>query len=259
MGCCGRVRDPKRPRELHFVFTVAEDVFGEPDVNVEPDGKLTISHLGKPIPLASAAVEVSYNRRKGRKILTRGVTDHRAPNIDPNRPLLDFAVVVGIDTNTAEIAGETVSVGCVVRVVRERDDSQTKVRPVPFVGVELRNVSGDPEKVMWRLFCEKLMSDPAYRPGLPVAIIVDSSLDAIAEINERRQPVIGDWLLPEGFTLFYASSDATTDTALNRLIARCDRDARAILRRIAERHGASNLLVAPVGAPYSRVCFWHPR
>jgi hypothetical protein len=237
------------------MFQVAEDTRVD-GVTVGPGGLRLPAYLGRPIKLAKAAIEVSYPRAKGPKVLFRAPVDPDRPSSDPHAALFTYDVIYAVDTNTQVLDGARVSMTCVRHVRLRQIPGGVEESGIPQVAVELHNVIGDPERVAWKLVCEALMEDPAFRPDLRVALIVDSSLDALDDMNSRMQPVIDDWYLPDQFKLLYATSDSATATIGNRAIKDCDSIAAGLLRRLEGNLNRGTLQEAHPRAPYSHVRTW---
>ena len=246
---------PVRPREVSLIFQVPETTKVD-GIVLGPDGSISLVRGGHPIQLSEAAVEFAYSRSKRRKVLFRADIDPAAPKLDPHTPLLTYNVVYAVDTNTIQLHGERVSVACAVQCLIRQENGSFFVKPSIAGAMELRNVSGDPERVAWRLFCQCVSEHPQYRPTLRVAMIVDSSLDSLRDFNTRSVPVIDDWFLPPNFTLLYATADAATTTIGNRLMRTCDKNATQVLELIRKARARRNLHEAAPGAPYSHYRNW---
>jgi hypothetical protein len=112
------------------------------------------------------------------------------------------------------------------------------------------------QRVVWRLVCEALMSDPVYHSDLRIALIVDSSLDEIAGINARTSSMINDWMLPDSFTLIYATADSATASIANHLISLCDKQATVLLKRLKTDMNPDTLFEGEEGEPYTHIRNW---
>lgn len=245
----------RKPRQFGLVFQVPETTTVD-GIMIGPRGELVPSFEGEPIRLSSAAVELSYARPKGRKVLLRATIDPQLPNIDPNAPLLTYQAVYAVDTNTRHVNGRPISVSCVVRLGRKQTPNGLELTEMPVAAIELHNVRGNPERVAWRLVCESLIANQDFRPDLRLGLLVDSSLNEIDEINGRTVAVVDDWMLPAGFTLLYASADSNTSTIGNRLIAASDKQATILLRRLQNQGSTQNLHVADETDAWTHIRNW---
>jgi hypothetical protein len=242
----------KHPREMGLVFTVKETTVVH-GVALGDDGVLHLLRDGQPVELASASVELSYARKKGRKVLLRAPVNPARPVVDPHAHLLEYHAVFAVDTNTRTIRGNAVSAGVLVRGLFYRSPDGVVAEPHQnVIAVEFHNATTDPERITWQLVCEELQR---LLPDKRIGILVDSALDNLAGFNTRSTAVVDDWYLPANFALVY-SSDAAMDTVANHLIRRADEEATAVLKLI-EQSDKYRLYPAPPRAPYSRFC-WRP-
>jgi hypothetical protein len=68
---------------------------------------------------------------------------------------------------------------------------------------------------------------------LPVAMIVDSEMDRLPNFNNGTESLVGDFTVPPGYTLIYASAErGTTENAANLAISHCDKWATQVLKII---------------------------
>lgn len=253
MVCCSG----KRPREVGIRFTVDKPTKID-GIIIGPNGLLHPALQGQPIDLATAAAELTYDRRKGKKVLFSAPVDPQKPSLDLNAALLSGQVIIGVDTNT-RLTGQTrVSLTCVVECVVQKNASGYLAEGIPHIAFETHNVIGDPERLGWRLAVEAVRADPHYKPATQVVVVVDSSLSALHQLNSKQLPVLEDWYLPDGFMLIYASADSATASVASQLISTCDKEATALLRRIAsEGVDQARLVAAPAGAGYSHYREWN--
>lgn len=89
------------------------------------------------------------------------------------------------------------------------------------------------EPIGWHLAVTRGAA-PFLRDGKSVGLIVDHDLGGITGYNSGRTPYFGDFVLPNGIALLYASADKT-DTFANILIRECDRGATKILEKVKDR------------------------
>lgn len=249
--CCAL----KKPRECRIMFKVPKKTTVD-GVILGACGKIILTSQGKPVELSDAAVEISYRRDKKRKVVFRATTDIKEPSIDPNLPLSQYHGIYAVDTNTKIIRGIRISVTCVLALQRERTELGLNTISIPMAAIELHNVIGDPERAAWLLVCERLLDNPSFTDNLQIAMIVDSSLGCLDDINKRHMPVFKEKFLPDGFTLFYASSDSTKDSIGNSMIAKCDKHASHILREIENNFHERNLHKADLKDCWSHIRNW---
>lgn len=247
-------RRTEKIREMGIVFTVAETttVTG---VTLGPDGTLMLVNEDGPIKSASAAVEWSYARPKGRKVLFRAPVDASAPTINPHAHLLSYAAVIAVDTNSRRIDGEDVSVTAVTQAIFAKDAESTVMTSRPLCAVELRGLKAAAEKVGWHVAIDYLLQAPGVSEETQIALVVDAHLGEIDGINTRSQGIVEGRMLPPPFTLVYAS-DAAADSVMNDLIRDCHKDANNVLRLIESGQTTRRLIAAPEVELYSHSRWW---
>lgn len=64
-------------------------------------------------------------------------------------------------------------------------------------------------------------------------VIVDSDLNAISAINNRKEPVYGQFLIPERIELVYSTADSA-GTVQKAMIRKCDQYATQRIKRFEE-------------------------
>jgi hypothetical protein len=89
-------------------------------------------------------------------------------------------------------------------------------------------------------------------------MLVDSDLGNHDKINNREIPIFDEFYLPEGFELFFSSSDGGMETLTNRLIRFCDRYSKQVLEWIIEQNDTDSLIIAN-GQPYTHFREWRPK
>jgi hypothetical protein len=103
-----------------------------------------------------------------------------------------------------------------------------------------------------------IMANPAFDPCKKFLIIVDSSLSSLAAINDRREPILGDFMLPPGFHLSYASADTGRHLVHNVIMQHCDKEASRLVDMIKGGMGDPSALL-PSGTPHASLArSWLP-
>jgi hypothetical protein len=256
-----RNKPSMRPREAVLRFSVTKNTkLRGVRVNRETGEIRLIGEDGREIPLATAATEQWYDRdnsRKPKKFTFSAPTDPTAAIIDANARLWQFELIFGVDTNTKTIGATKVSVVTVCQCIKGGTE---KADIVPLGIIELHGVSEDAERIGWQLACEWLGAAvvPAAATSR-VAVVVDSGLQDLPRINARTVPVRSDWVLPEPFTLIYASADSATSSIASVLIADCDRFGTFLLKQLSSSPGQVHLRLAPPGLPFSHFRRWQIR
>jgi hypothetical protein len=203
--------------------------------------------------LSNGFVRTNAAKRTTNKPRTRQTEDvlHNVSTADeaPTARLWQSDRIFGIDTNTSLVDGSPVSVVTCCECIKEATTDINVRHPFtfdPLGQMELHGVTVPPEHLGWRIVCGTLIGQIPELAGKRVAVVVDSSLDELAAINARTLPVNGDWLLPDPFTLIYASADAATSSVASALIRPCDRLGEFSAETIAWSQSGASLRRGPV-------------
>jgi hypothetical protein len=147
----------------------------------------------------------------------------------------------------------SVTVACLVTdIVVDGPKWDAKLRELTHV-LEFEGAVQPPERVGWQLIIEAVLS--AGLP-LPVGLIVDSELGQLEAINNKTEPLCGDFVLPNGFRLIYASGErGTTEYIGNAAVAACDAAATTILN-LSALTGIGFRLVDRPDLPFRRFRCW---
>ena len=121
------------------------------------------------------------------------------------------------------------------------------------VVIELHNVTVAPERLGWWLVVSSAVNQP---PGARIALLVDSELSELAAINLRERALIANFMLPKGFELLYASTDAGGGYLANDLLRACDRNARKVSRLQTGENVPPLREESQRGAPFSHIRVW---
>lgn len=158
---------------------------------------------------------------------TRIVT--KATNLEQNSNCVDdwvknFDVIYAVDTNTKPIHGgkHNFSIGIVYKGnINQIDETGGEIQCELYAGflwIWSGNRKIEPEN--WVCAIEKIKKEESNHKK--IALIVDSELGNYEEYNNRTKPLINDFVLPENFTLIYASADYA-DEWTNKMIRLCDK------------------------------------
>ncbi len=215
-------------------FTVVNVAFDkEVDIQLSPpnnNGTMSFTHVGSDqvaIP-ASITTATAYNRAKRHKVLFQADQNPADIYVEPNEFLTKFRSIFAIDTNTDPTSGISISICLWLSLMQKNTQGQWTIESRYLPAFLFNSQGQSPERFGWHNAILRMISSPDVRK--PVALIVDSSLGSLDKINLRIEPVNEDFLLPEGFTLVYASSDSGSEFIANNLIRQCDVMANAIFR-----------------------------
>lgn len=142
-----------------------------------------------------------------------------------------FDLIIGIDTNTKIIDGESVSVSGVINcIVQKAPESTGYYVNFPWNGAMIfRNCPKElpPEKFGW-LTLLRDRRNVAKRVGF----VTDHDLDNHILYNGRKTPIFKDEYLPANFTMMYGRSDGPNENLLNHLVKLCDKKSTEVLNEI---------------------------
>lgn len=184
-------------------------------------------------PMADVYSEVSYERPKGPKVLTRIPQGADSASFEAEHALeIQFDLVFGVDTNTRTINGRQVSVAGVASYRKGTPTPGASVLWIPdvFLCWEFIDIQSDQkENLGWIAAFEELTHRGIIRDGHRVGMIVDSDLGNIPAYNARTKPVFADKNLPQGVQLVYGSADAGSENFVNRVLQAADKVSNHVL------------------------------
>lgn len=244
-------RQQRKDRGLEVGVRFDKDV-SVTGFQVRSDGRIEFSNSeGEVLSAESVNIGFSYQRKSGkRKVLNRVQCKPGSPVADINEQLTKFGSLFAIDTNTNIIHGSTVSVTVPV-MFRNLSFNRIKWRfDYSYLdGFEFRDCKESPEAVGWKTIIEAIPLEGFPRP---VGIIVDSEFARLSAINARTQPLVGDFVLPDGFEMIFATRDAgTKEFTTNAAIGFCDKASRLLLKKLGSSGDFSGC-VSVEGNSYAR-------
>ncbi|TBG25403.1 hypothetical protein ELG79_09130 [Rhizobium leguminosarum] len=177
-------------------------------------------------PMVNVYSQVSYDRPKGEKVLTRVPQGASTLSFDIQRALLaNFEYTVAVDTNSRTINGRSVSVTAVVAFEEAPPPPGASAHwrlDVPFCWEFIDLRTEKIENFGWLAAYEQLIAGGQISAGTRVGMIVDSDLGNIPKFNTRSAPFFEDRYLPPGVQLVYASADSGSENVVNRVLQTAD-------------------------------------
>lgn len=236
-------RERRRHSQMNERTTIIAVDFGHdqvitglkaPDENGQfPNGFEFYGERGEVVVPKQIKIGSAYKRASNKlKHLTSGPADPSAIQLEPNRHLKSFAHVFAVDTNTITVGSVVVSVTASLRATHIDIDGSgawsAQIEPLPMI--EFHDARVPPERLGWRAVLQMMAT---FHLTGRTALIVDSELGSHDALNRREAEIVPGVLLPDEVTLVYGSSDAgTVESVGNKMLAVCDREARAVFRRI---------------------------
>lgn len=253
-----RKKAPKKPRSKYVHFDFGKEVTLN-SISYDPaTGEAKLFHDGEQKFPVRSWVEHGYERPKGTKVLARAVVSPESAVADVNLVLGRYHELFAVDTNTKEIRGELVSVCGVVGGVAAVSAQGVICHYRPIQCIEYRGVTSSPEKIGWWETIQGICAAPTYLATKRYGVVVDAYLGELEAFNERSQPIVRDFFLPENVSLIYASSDVPNETLANKMLSLADGIASTILNGLAEAPPDSPPEVVQ-DMPYSARRYWRMR
>ncbi|WP_156397728.1 hypothetical protein [Rhizobium sp. Root1204] len=229
-----RKNQPTKKRIEHLYGTTVGNI-DSLIIRVNPaTGSVEFGH-----PMSNVYSEMSYERAKGPKVLTRIPQTARSVSFEAEFALeTHYDLVFGVDTNTRTVNGRNVSVTGVISYKKATPPPGKDIFWKPDVAfawefIDLR--TDQKENFGWLSAFEELIRRGVIRDNHRVGLIVDSDLGNIPAYNARTKPVFADTSLPQGVQLIYASADAGSENFANRVLQAADKASNQVLDMIA--HG----------------------
>jgi hypothetical protein len=235
---------PEKPRSVALTFQMGSAIATSLEVS---GGEIIFRNAeGQLVSPKSGKLQSQYPRTKGPKVLSASPMLMDQPlYYAPDYNLLPYDTILAVDSNTRTIKGIEVSVASIVACRWRVRDLPSPIADVgPTQAIELRGTTCHPDLIAWKHVLKGVGDNPEFKPEGKLALIVDSHLGDLEDVQARRKPILGDFYLPEWATLFYAS-DAAADSFVNKVLRTADKHSRELLDQL-ERYPAlpnSNLIV----------------
>lgn len=185
---------------------------------------------GREVVPTSVQRVLYHERAKGPKIRSVVTLKDLLTSVGGVQEWASFDSVVVTDTNTLLIDNRKVSVtafihlkfsawhnGAIVTVIGDRMNYIKMLDPV-----------GNPELLAIHKIATDITEWIGYGATSNIAIVTDTELGAHERINVRQSSLFGPFMLPNGFSIHYASSDSAKEV-INVLIRHCDKYASKLL------------------------------
>lgn len=225
--CCGAVR----PR-THVLEIDPRNYYLSDGLVLGLDYSLRRRVGNEILPLiGETTLSHTYKRNKNDKLLVKGKSFGRHV-LHPNSILTSYDNLFFIDTNTKKIESHSVSVTAVIHARMEHMNDRVNIKYALLSVLEFWDADVPPERLGWYAFLTAIETSTEY-VGNKNALVVDSELNNISYYNDRKQPILGDYYLPNKFEILYASADIGASLP-NKFIKTCDRLASEKMNDIKE-------------------------
>lgn len=226
---------PTRKKRNEYIYGTTAGNISELTFTIDQlTGAISFGH-----PMVNTYSEVSYDRPKGPKVLSRVPQPGRKLTFDGNKAFeKNFTYRCAVDTNNRKIAEKNISITAVVTIDLIMIPGARKLESfwkfdVPFC-FEWTELKVEPEKFGWLAAYERLIKVGLTTHAAKIGMIVDSDLGNIKHYNQRTQPLVGQVFLPPNVTLVYATSDSGKESALNKALSVADSIATQCLDAISK-------------------------
>jgi hypothetical protein len=176
---------------------------------------------------------VTYLRSSGKPKFLRSIARNSDDQIGEN-PWKKYDKIGFIDTNNLPKGNKKLFV-CSPSLLNWEDETRRNAHIHPqslFVGYCSADVN--PERIGWRDFIQRMQASNFLSRSDRMLIVVDSEKSLIPSINNRVEPVFSDFVLPDGFTMAFATSDTGVESWINKEIRRRDKAAKRAMVKVQE-------------------------
>lgn len=179
--------------------------------------------VGNTVLPTSKSFEVTYSRenKNSKTVNAIFVDGHEGGAAFGNDYLKNYDEIYVIDTNSSKrvIEGNRLSVSAVIGgyvIDREVEAIERIFTAYPLTWIQIWNPvdSVNVERIGWMEAIRAIVRDQDRFKGIQdvlpkkVAVIVDSDYGALNALNSRAEAILGDYFLPENFTLLFATDSA---------------------------------------------------
>jgi len=194
---------------------------------IDTDGKLVEHELHQ---------GVGYLRRSGKPKVLRSVVRRSDDQVGEN-PWKKYDKIGFVDTNSLKKGNQRLF-ACSPSLLLWQDETR-RLADIHHVDLFIGYCSAqvNPERVGWGDFIQRMQASSILSQADEILLVVDSDKALITSINGRVKPVFADFLLPAGFTIAYATSDAGMESWINKEMRRRDRVAGRAMSKIQQDQG----------------------
>ena len=167
---------------------------------------------------------IEYKRSRDNKV-DKILHASSSPSADTwfstNHQLLAYDHLIAVDTNTNHLNGSDVSITAAYHVIpRSREPEQAFCHARVIAIFESWNVQCKPENLGWWQILHAIQQQPEDFTG-SIGLVVDSDLGKHQAFNDRTEPIVSDFYLPENVTIIYGSDKGGAEHLSTKLIKYC--------------------------------------
>lgn len=210
-------------------------------VKTNTDGRLSLINSDGNSIKYTQSESVGYIRDSGKIKILRSIVRKEDDQTGHN-PWKKYDKIGFIDTNNINKNGRKLFVSSPSLLIWK--DVNRRFADIchidPFVGYCISKLN--PERIGWADFIQRMQASMLLESSDKILIIVDSDKESISSINERQEPVFMDFMLPNGFTIAYATSDSGAENWINKEMKRRDKVAGRALLKVKKNQNFLKLL-----------------
>ncbi|MDD4066911.1 MAG: hypothetical protein PHH22_02945 [Clostridia bacterium] len=183
---------------------------------------------------------------ENKKILSKSIINQEQKNIDIDKNLLTYDIILAIDTSYDLINNEKKAFTAIAVIQKIGLKETTNIKEFclkettnikEFCLKETMNIFewnvieiDKPENLMYAYGISNLEKFILKNKlNVKVAVVIDSDFDNISSFNKRTIAIFDNYMLPNNFFIFYSSTDSGNCLS-NQLLKRCDIEAKNALK-----------------------------
>lgn len=247
----------KRKRRFPIVDLAFDRDVAIAFIHVDDQNRLTFKdeegHLLQP---SVASIGEGYLRPRKPKVLRQAQANPTEIRLDVQHVLRNHEATLAVDTTYYEIGGCRLCVSASILISYQTAESRRFADFSPQASlVFVAPGIGNPERFGWWDIIQRFSESTQYSSDKVFGLVVDSDLNEIAAINDRKAPVWEQQYLPAGFQIVYASADSGGESYINQAIKMCDKLAARTLSEVLAVANKEKIRDELGKVGYHRICY----
>lgn len=229
----------RKERFINLVFKMDADPTCNPKMVIDPNDEnqlgcrvKVVDENNQEIESVLCEMQGFYQGDKRDKVLFTQPANGNQFRANIDAELIKSDIILVIDTSYDPKADPRMAFTAIMAYEKHVIDDDTYVFKIIPTLVKWDSTSTEkPENFMYCLAIKDLRAHYQKIKKTPrIAVIVDSDLENIRSYNDKTKAIYGKYFLPEGFFIFYASSDRGSEYFQNKLLKMCDKKAQEALK-----------------------------
>lgn len=190
-------------------------------IETNNDGSFSLIDIDGKIVSHAQYEGVGYDRDSGKPKILRSILRTKVDKVGDN-PWKRYEKIGFIDTNSNVDGEKKLFVSSSSLLLWQ--DADRRFGNVHHIDLLVGRCSKDvnPERIGWADFIQRIQASKLLESTDRMLLVVDSEKGLIPSINERSESVVDEFILPDGFTLAYATSDSGGESWINKEMKRRD-------------------------------------